>query len=58
MVTSPFILWGVVAGWLADAWGYDVVFWLGGVHATASLAWYLAKVREPRAAADARVSAG
>ncbi|HAV24188.1 MAG TPA: hypothetical protein DCX46_12015 [Bacteroidetes bacterium] len=48
MVTSPFVLFGVLAGGIASAFGYDAVFVIAGVLALASAFWLTFKVEEPR----------
>ena len=48
LVTSPFILFGIVAGWLANSAGYEVVFAFTGACALAALIWLLLRVQEPR----------
>ena len=51
LVTSPFILFGVVAGGIASRFGYDAVFFIAGLLAVASALWMAFKVEEPREAA-------
>jgi MFS family permease len=48
MITSPFILLGLAGGFLADRFGYDVVFFIAGIFAMISTLWWLIKVPEPR----------
>jgi MFS family permease len=48
LVTSPFVLFGVAGGWVADRLGYDAVFIVAGVLATAASLWLLFMVEEPR----------
>jgi MFS family permease len=48
LVTSPFILFGIVAGWIADRAGYEAVFAIAGVLALAALVWLLTRVQDPR----------
>lgn len=48
MITSPFVLLGVVAGWAADAIGYNVVFAVSMILALSSIVWLSLKVIEPR----------
>ena len=48
MITAPFILFGVLAGWLADLFGYDIVFMLAGSFALMSFIGWWRFVREPR----------
>jgi len=48
LVTSPFILVGLLGGWLADSFGYEVVFSISAVSAfTATMIWTF-WVKEPR----------
>lgn len=58
LVTSPFVLFGVAAGWIANRAGYETVFALAGACAVAALLWLLIRVREPRGNALSAVSAG
>lgn len=48
LVTSPFTLFGLVAGALATQFGYDVVFLSAGLLAAASALWMALRVEEPR----------
>jgi MFS family permease len=48
LVTSPFILFGLVAGGIAGQFGYDVVFFIAGLLAIGSALWMAFKVEEPR----------
>ena len=48
MLTSPFVLLGIVAGWMADEIGYESVFFLAAGFATGALYWLVFKVQEPR----------
>ena len=48
LITSPFVLFGIVAGVMADLMGYASVFAAAGVLALASAGWYWHYVREPR----------
>lgn len=48
MLTAPFVLSGVIGGWLADHYGYDIVFILAAVFAALSCLWLVVFVREPR----------
>ncbi len=48
MVTSPFVLWGVVAGWMADALGYSIIFILAAVFSLTAFLWTSRMVAEPR----------
>jgi hypothetical protein len=47
-VTSPFILFGLVAAGIAGQFGYDAVFLIAGLLAVASALWMAFKVEEPR----------
>lgn len=48
MITSPFVLLGLAAGWMADAIGYAAVFFLAGGFSIAAVYWLSFKVQEPR----------
>ena len=48
LVTSPFILFGLVAGGIAGRFGYDAVFLIAGLLAVASALWMAFRVEEPR----------
>ncbi len=48
VVTSPFVLSGIAAGWIADRAGYETVFVAASCISLAALAWLLLRVREPR----------
>jgi MFS family permease len=48
LVTSPFILFGLVAGGIASQYGYDAVFLIAGLLAVASALWMVFRVEEPR----------
>jgi MFS family permease len=48
LVTSPFILFGLVAGGIASRFGYDAVFLIAGLLAVASALWMAFRVEEPR----------
>jgi len=48
MVTSPFILSGILGGWVADQFGYKIVFILAGLFALFSGLWMILLVDEPR----------
>jgi predicted MFS family arabinose efflux permease len=48
MITAPFILSGILAGFIADRFGYNPVFALAGLFAMASMLWWWQKVPEPR----------
>lgn len=55
IVTSPFILFGIFAGWVADRLNYDAVFVMAGLAALASALWLLRMVKEPRRRASTMV---
>lgn len=48
MITSPFVLSGILAGWVANQVGYEAVFVAGGLVALAAVVWLLVMVEEPR----------
>lgn len=48
MLTSPFVLAGVMAGWIANHFGYDAVFIVAALLAAASALWLKLMVVEPR----------
>lgn len=48
VVTAPFVLAGVAAGWAANVHGYDTVFFAAGVLAVAACLWMIAMLDEPR----------
>jgi MFS family permease len=48
VLTAPFALFALFAGWGADRLGYGMVFLLAGACATASLLWLLFFFKEPR----------
>jgi MFS family permease len=48
MITSPFILLGVLGGWLANTYGYNYVFFIAAFFALISSIWFSQKVKEPR----------
>lgn len=51
LVTSPFILFGLIAGGIAARFGYDAVFLIAGLLAVASALWMAFRVEEPRESA-------
>jgi len=51
LVTSPSILFGLVAGAIAARFGYDAVFFIAGLLAVASALWMAFRVEEPRESA-------
>ena len=48
LITSPFILFGVVAGWLANLSGYGSVFLIAGSVSLCAVFWLTRMVEEPR----------
>lgn len=48
MLTSPFVLSGIAAGWVANKYGYDFVFFASGFCAFIAAIWLVTKVKEPR----------
>ena len=48
MLTSPFVLSGLLAGVIANSFGYKYVFLLASVLSFLSFIWYMMKVKEPR----------
>lgn len=48
VITVPFVLSGIFAGWLADVFGYTPVFVLSGFFAALSAYWFLFIMKEPR----------
>lgn len=52
LVTSPFILFGLIAGGIASQYGYDAVFFIAGLLAVASALWMAFRVEEPRETAQ------
>ncbi|MBT8400963.1 MAG: MFS transporter [Rhodothermia bacterium] len=48
LVTTPFLMLGLLAGWGADAFGYDAVFLVAGCLSLCAGLWLLAAVRDPR----------
>ena len=48
LVTSPSILFGLVAGGIAGRFGYEAVFLIAGLLAVASALWMAFRVDEPR----------
>lgn len=48
MVTAPFVLFGIAAGWIVNRFGYDTVFTIAACLAIASALWLALKVDEPR----------
>ncbi|HPC35369.1 MAG TPA: MFS transporter [Candidatus Marinimicrobia bacterium] len=48
MITSPFILLGLLGGYLVDQYGYNIIFMIAGLGGFLSLVWWLFYVSEPR----------
>lgn len=48
MITAPFVLSGLLGGWLASSFGYDSVFLVSASFAAAAFFWLKLKVTEPR----------
>lgn len=48
VVTAPFVLAGLLGGWVADAHGFDLVFVAAALAALGSALWMLLMVHEPR----------
>lgn len=48
VLTAPFVLAGLLAGWVANQVGYDAVFGIGGSLAFIAAIWLTFMVREPR----------
>ena len=48
MITSPFVLLGIGGGWLANRFGYQIVFVIAGIFALIASIWYYKMVEEPR----------
>jgi MFS family permease len=52
LVTSPFVVFGLVAGSIASRFGYNAVFLIAGLLALSSAIWVAFKVEEPRVKAQ------
>ncbi len=48
MISSPFLLFAILVGWLADRLGYNLIFMMAGLFALASAIWLWKRVEEPR----------
>jgi len=48
MVTSPFVLAGLLGGWIANALGFPALFMIAGAVALTASLWWLTMVEEPR----------
>lgn len=57
MVDSPFALTGILAGFIANVWGYDVVFIVAALLAISSVIWLIYMFDEPRKRASQLSSA-
>ncbi len=48
LISSPFILSGILGGWFASRYGYNIIFLISGGIALLALIWWLTMVKEPR----------
>jgi MFS family permease len=48
MITAPFVLSGLLGGWLASSFGYNSVFIVSALFAAVAFFWLNLKVTEPR----------
>ncbi len=48
LITAPFILSGLLGGWIASYFGYNAVFIIAGIFAAMAFFWLNMKVTEPR----------
>ncbi len=48
LLTAPFVLLGVFAGWVVDVFGFATLFSIAGFAALASSVWWYVMVDEPR----------
>ncbi len=48
MIDSPFALTGILAGFIANFWGYDLVFAVAALLAITSVVWLIVTFEEPR----------
>lgn len=48
MITSPFVLAGILGGWIANTLGFSVLFVIAGLVALSALLWWFTMVDEPR----------
>ncbi|HKB85735.1 MAG TPA: MFS transporter [Ignavibacteriaceae bacterium] len=48
LVTAPFVLSGLLGGWIASSFGYNAVFIIAGIFAASAFIWLSLKVNEPR----------
>lgn len=56
MVTSPFVLAGVLGGWIANAFGFRTLFLAAAVVSLVAALWWLTMVKEPRDSGLAEVA--
>ncbi len=47
-ITAPFVLSGLLGGWIVNTLGYNTVFIIAGLFATASVIWFSLMVNDPR----------
>lgn len=48
LITAPFVLSGLLGGWIANKYGYNLVFIIAGIFALTSALWFFFNVEEPR----------
>jgi len=48
LVTAPFVLSGLLGGWIASSFGYNAVFIIAGIFSASAFIWLSVKVNEPR----------
>lgn len=48
MITAPFVLSGILGGWLANHFGYNIVFIIAGIVSLIAAFWFFNMVEEPR----------
>jgi MFS family permease len=48
LITAPFVLSGLLGGWIANNFGYNAVFIIAGMFAITALIWLILMVKEPR----------
>lgn len=56
LLTSPFILSGIIGGWLADRYDYNIVFILSAILAGMAALWFVVMVDEPRGRHSPKIS--
>jgi MFS family permease len=54
MLITPFVLSGILAGWIADVYGYETVFVATACIALCSVFWLIKMVHEPRTSSDTK----